>query len=665
MGVTARRSFDGRERGFAPLRSYGLVCGIGALLDPGLTAPREAGAAMIGALRHRGPDGEGYHSSGPALLVHTRLAIIDVTGGHQPLASEDGECAAVVNGEIYNHVALRGDLEARGHRFATRSDSEVIVHAYEEHGTDCVRRLNGIFAFAVWDNRRQKLVVARDPYGVKPLYWWTDGRRLAVASEVAALLATGLVSPALDRVALDHYLAWRFVPAPRTLFRGISKLPPASLLTADVDGVLVESYREPPGATFDDISAEDLTEELARQVTDAVERQTMSEVPYGAFLSGGMDSAAIAAAMSARTGQPTNTFTIGFPGHGDAVDERQYAAATARALGTDHRATALEEGDFSLALSECIFRLEEPCGVPSAPALLQLSRFAANSVKVVLSGQGADEPLGGYQRHQAAAALGLVKRLPSGLGRPAHAMAVALTRNERVKRAAAVMSASPGDDRLLRIFEITDGGLRIELTGHPSLEAEEERRRIATEVLADVADRDPLEQALYLDTRVFLPDGLLVYGDKMSMAYGLEHRVPFLDLELMRFVERIPAGLRVRRLRRKWLYRRAMRPLVPAEVLRRRKHPFATPYDDWLRSSLGEEVERRFVPGTELAGLVDARVVSRLVAGHRGGIADHKRILYCLLELAEWHRSFLERSGTPAADPGPAAERGVGSTIRP
>jgi asparagine synthase (glutamine-hydrolysing) len=533
----------------------------------------------------------------------------------------------------------------------------VIVHAYEEHGTDCVRRLNGIFAFAVWDNRRQKLVVARDPYGVKPLYWWTDGRRVAVASEISALLATGLVSPALDRVALDHYLAWRFVPAPRTLFHGISKLPPASLLTADAERVLVESYREPPGATFDDVSAEELTEELACRVMEAVERQMMSEVPYGAFLSGGMDSAAIAVAMSARDGRPANTFTIGFPGHGDAVDERQYAAATARSLGTDHHATALEEGDFPLALSECIPRLEEPCGIPSAPALLQLSRFAATSVKVVLSGQGADEPLGGYQRHQAAAALGLVERLPSGLverlpsglGRPAHALAVALTRNERVKRAAGVMGASPGSDRLLRIFEITDGGLRIELTGRPSPEAEEERRRIATQVLADVADRDTLEQALYLDTRVFLPDGLLVYGDKMSMAYGLEHRVPFLDLELMRFVERIPARLRVRRLRRKWLYRRAMRPLLPAEVLRRRKQPFGTPYDDWLRSSLGKEVERRFAPRTELAGLLDARVVSRLVAGHRSGSADHKRILYCLLEFAEWHRSFLERPGTRPA----------------
>lgn len=597
---------------------------------------------MIAALRHRGPDGEGCRTVGPALLAHTRLAIIDVAGGDQPLASEDGRCTAVVNGEIYNHVALRRELEAIGHRFATRSDSEVIVHAYETFGHDCVRRLNGIFAFALWDDRTQQLVVGRDPYGVKPVYWWSDGRRVAVASEIGALLATGLVRPALDTIALDHFLAWRFVPAPRTLFDGIFKLPAATILTAGRHGVSVESYRDPPGATFDDGSSEELAAELGVRLVDSVERQMMSEVSYGAFLSGGVDSAAIVAAMSKRGDRPPLTFTIGFPGYAHGLDERRDAAATAHALGTNHRATALDEAEFPLALTDCIQRLEEPCGIPSAPALLQLSRFAARSVKVVLSGQGADEPLGGYQRHQAAAALSLLERVPSILGEPTRALADVLPRNERAKRAARLIGSRPGSDRLLRIFEITDRRLRDELIGRCSEEAEHERRRIAGDVLADVADRDALEQALYLDTRVFLPDGLLIYGDKMSMASGLEQRVPFLDLDLMRFVERIPARLRIRHFRRKWLYRRALASLIPAEVLKRRKHPFATPYDEWLRTSLGEEVERRFARGTELGALIDPSAVSRLVTRHRSGRADHKRVLYCLLELSEWHRSFLE-----------------------
>jgi asparagine synthase (glutamine-hydrolysing) len=617
------------------------MCGIGALFDPGSTASPQTADAMIAALRHRGPDGEGRRRIGPALLVHTRLAIIDVAGGDQPLTSEDGSCTAVVNGEIYNHTALRKELEGRGHRFATRSDCEVIVHAYEEHGVDCLRRLNGIFGFALWDSRCEKLIVARDPFGVKPVYWWTDGQRVAVASEVTALLATGLVSPRLDRIALDHYLAWRFVPAPRTLFDRVSKLPPASLLTAGRDGVRVQSYREPPGPTFDDASVQELSDDLAGRFVDAVERQMMSEVPYGAFLSGGVDSAAIAAAMRMQGDQPPATFTIGFPGHG-ALDESAYAASTARALGTDHHTTMMEEDDFPVALADCMPHLEEPCGIPSAPALLQLSGFAARSVKVVLSGQGADEPLGGYPRHQAAVALHLVERLPSSLGRPAAALAEGLTRNERANRAAALIGAPSTIDRLLRIFEIADVDLRVSLTGRPPIEADEERRSIVTDVLADVAGRNLLEQMLYLDTRVFLPDGLLVYSDKMSMAWGLEQRVPFLDLELMRFVERIPARLRIRRMRRKWLYRRAMRRLLPAEVINRRKQPFATPYSDWLRSSLGAEVQRRFTPDTELGALLDPQVVSRLVSRHRQGRADHKRILYCLLELAEWHRTFLQ-----------------------
>ena len=628
------------------------MCGIGALLDPAGTAPEDCGRRMVDALRHRGPDGDGVHRSGPATLAHTRLAIIDLAGGDQPLHSEDGVISAVVNGEIYNHADVRKELEQGGHRFATRSDSEVIVHAYEEYGEDLVRRLNGIFAFVLWDGRRRRLVAARDPFGVKPLYWWSDGRRVAMASEVGALLATGLVDPRVDHTALDHYLACRFVPGPRTLFEGIHKLPPASLLIAAEDAPPVRSsYREAPGELLADPEGE-LERELAVRFEDAVERQMMSDVPYGAFLSGGVDSAAIAAAMARRMEEPPSTFTIGFPGHGAVLDERESAAESARMIGTRHRDTSMEEPDFLAELARSVRRLEEPVGIPSAPALMQLSRFAAQSVKVVLSGQGADEPHGGYGRHQAAAALSAAGRL-GPLARPLRAATGLLNGNERVRRAGRLLGDMPDAERLVRLVEITGDDAREQLVGGKGPDAAAERLALAEDVLGDMAGRGLVEQALYLDTHLFLPDGILICADKMSMSAGLEQRVPFLDLELMHFVERIPVRMRVRPRASKRLHRYAMARLLPREIIRRPRHGFASPYATWLRRSLGEEVERRYVDRSTLGDLIDPGAVGSLVAAHRSGRADYKSVLFCLLELSEWHRAFIE--GVPSA---PAAISG-------
>jgi asparagine synthase (glutamine-hydrolysing) len=618
------------------------MCGIGALLDPAGSAPPDTGSRMAAAMRHRGPDGEAVVTLGAATLVHRRLAIVDVAGGDQPLYSEDGAIAVVANGEIYNHEALRAELEARGHTFATRSDCEVIVHLYEEHGDDCIRYLNGIFGFAIWDGRRRRLLVARDPLGVKPVYWHSDGRRLAVASEIGALLASGLVEPRVDRVALDHYLACRFTPAPRTLFEGVSKLPAASILVATEDGPPhVSSYRAAPAAPTTGLRGSELDDELVARFGAAVERQMMSDVPYGAFLSGGVDSAAIVAAMASRSPTPPQTFTIGFPGYGDVLDERAYAAESARAIGSSHHDTAMEQDDFTDELARAVGHLEEPCGLPSAPALMQLSRFTAQSVKVALSGQGADEPHGGYGRHQAALMLGAARHL-GPLAAPLRAAAGLLPGNERARRAARLLGDMPDAQRLVRLVEITDEQLRGQLVGGAGEQAAAERTALAADVLADVGDRPLLEQALYLDTHLFLPDGLLICADKMSMSASLEQRVPFLDLELMRFVESIPAKERVGPRAGKKLHRRAMAQLVPQQIVDRPKHGFSTPYDSWLRESLGTEVQRRYAPGTPVSELIDSATVARLVAANRAGSSDHKRILYCLLELSQWHRTFIE-----------------------
>lgn len=621
------------------------MCGIGAIFDPTADTPAELLGRVATALRHRGPDGEATRQLGPASLVHTRLAIIDVAGGDQPFTSEDGRTSAIVNGEIYNHVELRGELEALGHVFATHSDCEVVLHGWEAWGLGVLERLNGMFGIALWDGAREQLVVARDAFGVKPVYWWTDGRRVAAGSEVRALLATGWVGASLDPIALDHFLTWRFVPAPRTLFAGVSKLAPATALVVSREGTRIESFRRPPGAPLAPADADELTEEVARRFEQAVARQMMSDVPYGAFLSGGLDSAAIVAAMARATpGSPPLSFTIGFPGHGEDLDERAPAAAHAAAIGARHQSTAMEMGDFLATLGSCVRSVEEPCGTASAPAAMELSRFTAQSVKVVLSGQGADEPWGGYQRHQAAALLGLLDRVPRAARRPLGAAAEALPRNERAKRAARLLDVEAGPARLLSIFDITAPELRRALLRGDGAEAAAERSARAAELLGDVGDRDLLDRALYLDTHLFLPDQLLVWGDKTSMASGLEQRVPFLDQELMGFVERIPARVRMKGARRKWLYRRSMAELVPPAVLQRRKHPFATPYDDWLRSALGDEVRQRFAATEPLSDVIDPATVARLVAEHQSGRSDHKRVLYCLLELSQWHREFVEQA---------------------
>jgi asparagine synthase (glutamine-hydrolysing) len=627
------------------------MCGIGALLDPAATSRQDAPQRMLDALRHRGPDGEGIRRAGPVTLAHTRLAIIDVAGGDQPLDSEDGAVTLIANGEIYNHRTLRAGLEERGHRFATGSDCEAIVHAYEESGPECVRQLNGIFAFVLWDEHRKRLVAARDEFGVKPLYWWSDGTRVAIASEIGALLDAGVTAPEVDRTALDHYLACRFVPAPRTLLRGINKLPAASTLIVQQNGQpRVQTWRTPPGPPHKDLSDEDVAGQLAERFADAVERQMMSDVPYGAFLSGGVDSAAVVAAMALRSSQPPTTFTIGFPGAGPVYDEREAAAESARLIGTEHHATATAETDFLTELATAVPRLEEPCGIPSAPALGQVSRFAAERVKVVLAGQGADEPHGGYGRHQAAALLGRLRHAPAALASPAAVIARALPRAARARRAAHVLGGRGDAERLLRLVEITDAPVREALLGGASRpggakrpgDAEAERLALARTVLADVPGRDLLHQALHLDTRMFLPDGILICNDKMSMAASLELRVPFLDVELMRFVERIPARMRVRPRAGKRIHRMAMEGILPPGIADRPKHGFATPYDDWLRASLGEEVERRYTKTAPLAEHISPEAVRTLVAEHRRGRADHKAILYCLLELSEWHRAFVE-----------------------
>ena len=620
------------------------MCGIGALLDPAAIAGPSTAEAMVGALRHRGPDGDDWRRIGPALLVHTRLSIIDVEGGDQPLTSEDGTVTLVANGEIYNHKELRAGLEQRGHLFATHSDCEVILHLYEEVGPDCVHRLNGIFGFALWDARRKRLVAARDPFGVKPIYWAERGRRVAVGSEVGAVLAAGLGTTTIDPVALDHFLAWRFVPAPRTLFAGVQKLPAASYLVAEADRpVKVTSYREAPGAPSFDASPDRARRRAGRalqpgrRAPDDV-RRAVRRVPQRRHRLG---------RDRGRDDPPRRQAD-------QDLHDRLPRATTTRS--TSARRPSLGEGDRHRAPQRRDDRDRLPRPDPRhdpAPrgAVRHPVRSGPAAAERVHDQVGQGGPLGPGRGRAAGRLLApsgrrdaQVRRRAAGRRRgPRARLAGALPRNEKAKRAAGLLGSGDATGRLLGIFDIAPAELRAALTGTDGSEAAQERRALAEAVLADVGDRDPLEQTLYLDTHLFLPDGLLVYGDKMSMAHGLEQRVPFLDVELMRFVERVPAKVRVKGLKRKWLHKQAMAKLVPQEVIDRPKLGFSTPYDRWLREELGSEVgaalrPRRRAEPDDRSG--DGR---RARAGPPAGRADNKRLLYCLLELVGMAVAVLRR----------------------
>ena len=517
------------------------MCGIGAILDPAGTSGQHAAERMVEALRHRGPDGEALRRIGPVALAHTRLAIIDVAGGDQPLDSEDGRVTAIVNGEIYNHLDLRAELEQRGHRWATNSDSEVVVHAYEEHGVDFVRRLNGIFAFVIWDDREQRLVAARDAFGVKPLYWWTDGRRVALASEIGALIDAGPGRP-------RPWTASRWTTTSRAgscrrrgrCSRGCGSCRPRRRSSSREAARRASRAGARIRVTRSRAPTRSWPTRLAGAFEDAVERQMMSDVPYGAFLSGGVDSAGVVAAMKDRSGTPPTTFTIGFPGHGDVLDERALAAETARIIGTDHHDTVMRETDFLTELARCMPRLEEPCGIPSAPALLQLSRFAAQDVKVVLAGQGADEPHGGYGRHRAAALLRPLKLVPPVVAGPAGALARAVPRAASARRLSHVLGGRGDAERLLRLVEITDARVRTELVG-PGAEAEQERLATAREIIGPSRTAASSSRRSTWTRTCSCPTASCSATTRCRWPPGLELRVPFLDVELMRFVERIPA----------------------------------------------------------------------------------------------------------------------------
>jgi len=617
------------------------MCGIAGIHAPGGEADPRRVAAMTVALTHRGPDGDGFFDAPGIALGMRRLAIIDPEGGRQPLCDERREIVAVFNGELYNHTELRRDLERRGHRMRSGSDGEVIPHLYEEHGIGFAERLNGIFAIALWDARTQTLHLFRDRFGVKPLYYAPGEQRLAFSSELRALLDAGEAGRDLDEVAVDHFLTFRFVPSPRTLLAGVRKLRPGTVLSSGPDVVRETAYAEAV-TPVRRRRRRDLVEEYRHAFERAVRRQMMSDVPIGVMLSGGVDSGAVAAVM-ARHSSRVRAYTVGFEGGGERTDEIAAAAATAARVGAEHESVVISEREYLDALPGSLETLEEPVGATSALAVRYVAALMRPEVPVALSGQGADEPLGGYGRHRGARLAGLLRRAPG-----ARALAARAPRPARRPALGRGLDALAAPDDLglllgaLQVLTPQDKArlyapeTAARLRGAEPAGAAIERLRVR------VADRDPLGQLLYVDTRLGLPDELLLLADKMSMAESVELRVPMLDNDLMALAESVPAAMHLRRGRGKALHKEALEGLVPAEVVHRPKLGWETPVDRWLRAELRPLAEEVLLGEGELCReLFCAPELRRRLDEHAAGRADHTRELFCLLSLGLWHRAFV------------------------
>ncbi|HVE68747.1 MAG TPA: asparagine synthase (glutamine-hydrolyzing) [Solirubrobacteraceae bacterium] len=626
------------------------MCGIAGI--HGAAADPKVVAAMTRCLVHRGPDGEGFFDAPGVSLGMRRLAIIDPESGHQPLRSEDGEVVAVFNGEIYNHAELRAGLEARGHRLRSGSDGEVIPHLYEELGPAFVERLNGIFAIALWDGRARALHLVRDRFGVKPLYHTRGaGGRLSFASEVRALLVDPSVSRELDPVAVDEFLTFRFVPSPRTALRAVRKLAPATILTAGESGTRLTEYATGvPEPVRRDRAA--LVEEYREAFERAVVRQMMSDVPIGVMLSGGVDSGAVCAVM-ARHASTVKAYTVGFAGGGPETDEIDAARRTAARFGASHSSVLVGESEYLAALPESMVTVEEPIGTTSAMAVRLVSDLMRPEVTVALSGQGADEPLGGYGRHRGVRIAELARRVPG-----ARALAGALPRPAGRDALARGLDALAAPDDLALLMGayrvLTPAGKRAlyrpelaaALAADPGSPADAVQR-----LRSRVAHLSPLSQMLYVDTRLALPDELLAIADKMSMASSLELRVPMLDQDLVALAGSAAPTQHVRRLRGKALHKEALEGLLPDEIVHRPKLGWQTPVDRWLRRELRPLLRDVVLGEGEVCReLFEERELRRLADEHADGRADHARTLFCLLSLGLWHRGLVRaRSPVPAA----------------
>ncbi len=628
------------------------MCGICGFCANGSVLGADDLARMNRSITHRGPDEGGQHLEPGVGLAMRRLSILDLTGSHQPLANEDESVWVVYNGEIYNYRQLREDLVARGHTLRTEGDTEVLVHLYEEYGTEMVQHLRGMFAFALWDRNTQTLVAARDRLGIKPLFWARSGETLIFGSEIKCIREAGLVDLDIDWQAVDEFLTYTYVPAPRTIHRHIHKLPAGHRLIARAGDVRVERYWDVDFSTKD-VHAVDQWQELAEQkLLDAVDSHLVSDVPLGAFLSGGIDSSLVVAMMSKSLGgAPVSTFTMGFAGASAAIrDERPYARMLGDHYPTDHHEFEVEP-DFSDILDAIHSAFDEPFADDSIIPTYYISKLTRQKVKVALSGLGGDELFGGYHRYRGFLLSRVYGRMPRGLHRGLVDPLVQLLPEPRggsdqidhLKRFSRSASLPP-DQRYLGYVSSLDASERR------ALYRDELRRRIDTDRTAEVitgpfnacASDDILDRAFYTDLKTYLPDDILALSDRLSMWHSLEIRVPLIDHELTEFAARMPSNLKVRRDATKVLLRSIAEKWLPREIVHHRKQGFESPMAAWMRGDLREEIRGVLLdPAIDAMGLFDTAEIERRFEAHQSGRQKNNKILLSLYMLFTW----IKRAG--------------------
>jgi asparagine synthase (glutamine-hydrolysing) len=625
------------------------MCGIAGVYDYSSRDPVDAGIlnAMLDAIWHRGPDDVGTHLAQGIGLGVRRLSIIDLEGGHQPMTNENGEVVVVTNGEIYNYRELAARLRRQGHTIATSSDSEVLVHLYEERGEDFVDELRGMFGSAVWDSQRERLVLARDRLGVKPLYYADVNGTLIFGSEIKAILQHPLLEIRPRLSALQQFLALKYVPSPATLFEGIFSLPPGHLLVCGRGGASVRRYWD---VSFDHAeriesgSEDEAAERLEELLFDAVKSHLVSDVPFGAFLSGGLDSSTVVALMSQILDSPVRTFAVGFEGAGGSVSELPYARLVAKHWETEHHEVLISAKDFVDHLENVVWHLDQPIADEASLPSYMVSQLAAGHVKMILSGEGGDELFAGYARYSFERLSRYFAAIPSPLLTRLVASGDRLPRMRRAKIALRALSERNEARRLTAWFPLfNEERLGRLLTRETQSAVAGSISDPFAEQLCNTSAQDVVSRMLYVDTKLWLPDDLLARGDKMSMATSLEARVPLLDFPLVEFAASLPTSLKLRGKTRKYLLRKVAAKWLPEEVLTRKKEGFPTPVSTWFRGEAKEFLRDHLAPSAIVnRGLFDATYVARLLNEHERGVADHGALLYGLLNLELWFRCFVD-----------------------
>jgi asparagine synthase (glutamine-hydrolysing) len=622
------------------------MCGIaGYVTTKPIAALAEGLRAMSDAIEHRGPDDEGFFETTAAGggtrigLAHRRLSIIDLSTGHQPMTNEDGTVQIVFNGEIYNFEELRDKLLQRGHVFRTRSDTETIVHAYEEWGEQCVTKFRGMFAFALWDARTSRLFIARDRFGKKPLFLYQKNGLLIFASEIKAILAFPGIDARVNESVLWDYFYYRYVPAPQTLFAGIRKLMPGSFLVWHPGGCSESRYYQPPDAAMQQPAAEpdEIVGAFLRELDTAVRVRMISDVPFGAFLSGGIDSSAVVALMARHSSHPVKTFSVGFAESN--YSELAHAKTIAEVFKTDHHELAVSEDHLMEHLPSLVRFRDAPVAEPSDIPIYLLAKEARRTVKMVLTGEGSDEILGGYPKHVYERHAHQYQHIPGflrdGLIEPAVGSLPYAFR--RIKTAIATLGVEDEVLRLPRWF----GPLSV-AESHKLLTFRPDVRDQAGNIqFATGRGNSPLRKILYFDQTSWLPDNLLERGDRMTMAASLEARMPFMDHELAGFISALPDRWRIRGLTTKHILREAMKRLLPRQILERPKVGFRVPVNEWFRTSMREYLlDHLTSPGSRTRHYYRPERLRGVLDEHIEGRQNHEKLLWTMLTLELWHRTF-------------------------